>query len=135
MFRRDAFQISPQPPHRQYAIRMMIEHFRIGMTRECPQTSLPARLAALRATAAELAARLHRFRLIDGQASPTVLMLVELVDRLSGALDIAHFDKRESTRLSSGTIADDIDARNLSGRLEQRLQIGFGRFVGEITYV
>src|SRR5688572_32428148 len=62
-------------------------------------------------------------------------MLVEFGDRLACAFGIAHFNKRESTWLAGGAIADDIDARDRSGCLEQRLQIGFGRFVGKITDV
>jgi hypothetical protein len=62
-------------------------------------------------------------------------MLVELADRLPGALGITHFDKRKSTRLAGGAIADDVDAGDLAGRLEQRLQIGFGGFLGKVTHV
>jgi hypothetical protein len=62
-------------------------------------------------------------------------MLVELADRLARALGVAHLDERKSTRLAGGAIADDVDAGDLAGRLEQRLQIGFGVSYGRLpTY-
>src|SRR5512134_2537114 len=96
---------------------------------------LPARLAPLTAAAAGRAARRHWLRLVHGEAASTVLMSVELADRLARALGIAHFNERKSTRLAGGTVADDIDAGDLPGRLEQRLQIGFGGFVRKISHV
>jgi hypothetical protein len=75
----------------------------------------------------------HRFRFVDREASPTDLVPVELGDSASRAFDIAHFDERESARLTRGPIAHDGDGAHLARGFEQDLQLGFGGLVRQVA--
>src|SRR5512132_2134091 len=100
---------------------------------------LPARLTPLTAAAESAAAaartRGHRTRLVDREAAPAHLVLVQLADRAARAFLVVHFDERESARLAGRPVANDIDGTDLTGRLEQRLQIGLGDFVRQVADV
>src|SRR5688572_1464216 len=104
---------------------------------------LPARLAALTATAATraeaaataTAARRHRARLVNRQAAPAVLVLVQFVDGALRAFRIAHLDEGESTRLPRRAVANEIDGAHRAHGFEQRLEIGLGSLIGKVTDV
>src|SRR5580765_6236333 len=96
---------------------------------------LPAWFAPLitATESAAIGARGHRLRFVDGQVSTTVLVPVEFIDGALSAFSIAHLHKRKPTRLASRSIANDVDGAHLTGGREQRLKIGFGRFVRQVA--
>jgi len=99
--------------------------------------ALPAGSAGL-ATAvgpAVVTARSHRLRLVDGEASASELMLVELRNSTTCALIVVHLDERESSCLSGGTIANNIDGGDGASSLEERLKIGLVGFVRQVADV
>ncbi|HTI44172.1 MAG TPA: hypothetical protein VL693_20235 [Vicinamibacterales bacterium] len=75
---------------------------------------LPARLTGLTAaiepaTAAAIAARSHRLRLINGEAPSPEFVPVERGYRATGPLIVIHLDEGESARLSGGPVTDDVN--------------------------
>src|SRR5438093_7731686 len=97
--------------------------------------ALPAGFAAIATRSAAVAARRHRLGLVDFQAAPTVLMVIELADGATRTFGVAHFDECEPARLTRGPIANDADRAHLAGALEQRLQVRFCGFVRKVADV
>jgi hypothetical protein len=94
-----------------------------------------AGLTAAVGAAAAVASRSHRLRLVDGEISPPEFVSIELGNRATRAVSVVHLDKRESSRLACGAVANNVDGADASGTLEQGLKIGLAGFVWQVANV
>src|SRR5688572_32382912 len=90
---------------------------------------LPARFAVLTPTAAAAgarkaaASRLLWLRLVDSEAAPLELLLVELFACGAPLGAVRHFDKPEPPRLAGGVIADQANRGDLADRREELFEL------------
>jgi hypothetical protein len=60
---------------------------------------------------------------------------VQLIDRPSRAIGIAHLHEREAARLTRGAVANDRHGAHAAGALEQRLEVRLAGFVRQISNI
>jgi hypothetical protein len=73
-------------------------------------------------------------RFVHLQIAPANFFSIEAGNRLGGLGIVGHLDERKSTGTARLPVHCDMNARDLSKRLEQRTQIRLGRLKAHVAY-
>jgi hypothetical protein len=83
-----------------------------------------AATAGVAATTTTAAAILTRFRLVNREATSTVFLVVQRVDRCKGVGVRRHLDKAEAATAPGLSVFDYLSTSHLAKRREQVFQVG-----------
>src|SRR4029077_15122236 len=86
------------------------------------------------ATGARSAARRLGARLVHFQVTAAQFLSVQACYRLGGFVVVGHFHKGTAASTASLSVHDQVDARHLSERLEQRAQFSFRGLKTHVAY-
>jgi hypothetical protein len=103
-----------------------------------PSTAIAATVSATTTAPAARTARTAGFglrpRLIDLQVSSAKILAIEGGDGFGGFIIILHFDETEAASASGFAVGGDVDASELSERLEERAKIRSRGLKAHIAY-